>query len=76
MSNLYEGQKEEMLDVANEMIEKMGEIAGLYEELVRLGHEDYKIGQELEQGYVGDTLRNLIEELPEEIENRLAEQGE
>jgi len=67
--------KEEALDIANEMAEKVGELYELWQELERLGYSDYKIEQELAQGYMGDTLRNQIEELPEILE-KVADEDE
>ena len=67
--------KEEALDIANEMAEKVGELYELWQELERLGYSDYKIEQELAQGYMGDTLRNQIDELPEILE-KVADEDE
>lgn len=67
--------KEEALDIANEMAEKVGELYELWQELERLGYSDYKIEQELAQGYIGDTLRNQIDELPEILE-KVADEDE
>jgi len=67
--------KEEALDIANEMAEKVGELYELWQELERLGYSDYKIEQELAQGYMGDTLRNQIDELPERLE-KVADEDE
>lgn len=61
--------KEEALDIANEMTEVVGQLCELYIELERLGYQDWKLEQELSQGYMGDTFRNMIDELPEKIEN-------
>jgi len=66
--------KEEALEIADEMCEVIGNLCGLYEQLESLGYEDYKIEQELKQGYMGDTLRNLVDELPERIQREVDEE--
>lgn len=65
--------KEEALDLAHELQEKLGELASLYEELEDYGYDDYKIKQEISGSYVGDTLSNLINDLEESIEQRVNE---
>lgn len=65
--------KGEALEIAEEMSRTLGQLEELYRELERLGYEDYRIEQDIVSGYMGDTLYNLIDELPEKLEKVIDE---